>query len=354
MKTLLELFAGGGMARRGFGPSWTCVFANDIDPKKRDAYIANFGHDHFLLLDVKDVTIGDLPAGCADCAWMSPPCVGHSEAGNRKGFDDEQSSAFWPAWEKIEALDARNGAPLTTAFENAPGIKPENLAAVQAAFGRAHYRHATRMADAQHFVPQSRKRYFVVGAHRDLGVDPEPLFEHAMRALPERNIDLTDVLDLDAENCLWEFSPAEVERCLAMMSPLQRRRFETVLARGRPIPKPFSKRMRGPKGNRVQRVEFREGLASALRVASNGGSSKQFLIIAHGNKIRMRAIQGREAARLMGLPDSYVLPAKPIEALDLCGDGVCVPVVRFLVERVIEPLLRMSARPDEARRQGWL
>jgi DNA (cytosine-5)-methyltransferase 1 len=37
MKTLLELFAGGGMARLGFGPSWTCVFANDIDPKAKSS-----------------------------------------------------------------------------------------------------------------------------------------------------------------------------------------------------------------------------------------------------------------------------------------------------------------------------
>ena len=53
----------------------------------------------------------------------------------------------------------------------------------------------------------------------------------------------------------------------------------------------------------------------------------------------MRAIQPREAARLMGLPDSYVLPDEPIEALDLYSDGVCIPVVRFLVDNVIEPLL---------------
>src|SRR5579871_2983652 len=239
------------MARLGFGLDWQCTFANDVSRAKERAYVANFGRDEFLLRDVKDVTIADLPSGRADCVWMSPPCVGHSQAGNHKGFDEQQSRAFWPAWEKVAALDERGRAPLTTVFENVPGMRPENLRAVQAAFDRAHYRHATRIVDAQHFLPQTRERYFVVGAHRDLGVDPESLFEQAMRVLPERNIDLTDVLDLDAENCLWEFSPAEVERCLAMMSPLQHRRFETALASGRAIAGPFSKRMRGPKGNRV-------------------------------------------------------------------------------------------------------
>jgi len=162
-----------------------------------------------------------------------------------------------------------------------------------------------------------------------------------MRALPERNVSLADVLDLGAEHCLWEFTPAEVARCLTMISPLQQERLMTIVASGRPFAGPFSKRMRDLPGSakREQRVEFREGIASALRVIK-GGSSKQFvIIITPDGKIRMRAIQPREAARLMGLPDNYVLPRDPTEALSLCGDGVVVPVVRFLAERVLKPAL---------------
>ena len=97
-----------------------------------------------------------------------------------------------------------------------------------------------------------------------------------------------------------------------------------------------------------QRVEARfDGVASALRVpggralgkSKGGGSSKQYLLIEHGGRTRMRAIQPREAARLMGLPDSYILPAKPVDALSLCGDGVVVPVVHHLARWVFEPLL---------------
>jgi DNA (cytosine-5)-methyltransferase 1 len=38
-----EFFAGGGMARAGLGSGWTCLFANDIDSKKRASYAANWG-----------------------------------------------------------------------------------------------------------------------------------------------------------------------------------------------------------------------------------------------------------------------------------------------------------------------
>lgn len=33
--TYYDFFAGGGMAGFGLGSDWTCLFANDIDPKKK-------------------------------------------------------------------------------------------------------------------------------------------------------------------------------------------------------------------------------------------------------------------------------------------------------------------------------
>lgn len=41
----------------------------------------------------------------------------------------------------------------------------------------------------------------------------------------------------------------------------------------------------------------------------------------------------------MGLPDHYALPSNYNEAYHLAGDGVAVPVVRFLAEHLLEPLL---------------
>ena len=40
----------------------------------------------------------------------------------------------------------------------------------------------------------------------------------------------------------------------------------------------------------------------------------------------------------MGLPESYKMPRRYNEAYHLAGDGVCVSVVRFLAEVVLEPL----------------
>ncbi|HEX7758009.1 MAG TPA: DNA cytosine methyltransferase, partial [Caulobacteraceae bacterium] len=70
-----------------------------------------------------------------------------------------------------------------------------------------------------------------------------------------------------------------------------------------------------------------------------GGSSRQTLLVVQDGAVRSRLISPREAARLMGLPETYHLPQKTTAALMVAGDGVAVPVVRWLAQTVLEPLL---------------
>ena len=58
-----------------------------------------------------------------------------------------------------------------------------------------------------------------------------------------------------------------------------------------------------------------------------------------GDEVRARLLSAREAARLMGLPEEYRLPARYNAAYKLAGDGVAVPVARWIGERMVEPLL---------------
>ena len=64
--------------------------------------------------------------------------------------------------------------------------------------------------------------------------------------------------------------------------------------------------------------------------------------------MRSRLLSPREAARLMGLPDSYRLPPRYNDAYHVAGDGVAVPVVRHLAAAILEPLARASRRTDAA------
>jgi DNA (cytosine-5)-methyltransferase 1 len=137
------------------------------------------------------------------------------------------------------------------------------------------------------------------------------------------------------------------------MAPLHRARLEARTQRAERSVGAVFRRMRTEDGRRVQRAEVRfDGLAGCLRTP-RGGSSRQLIAVVERGCVRTRLLSPREAARLMGLPESYRLPAVATTALHVMGDGVAVPVVRWLAGELLEPLLggpnaRAGARPSRA------
>ena len=88
----------------------------------------------------------------------------------------------------------------------------------------------------------------------------------------------------------------------------------------------------------------------ALRRAAH---RDKVILVIEGKTVRSRLLSPREAARLMGLDDDYLLPERYNHAYHLCGDGVCVPVVRHITARVLEPaLVNRRLRHVEAHRRG--
>ncbi|MGB9163861.1 MAG: DNA cytosine methyltransferase, partial [Rhodomicrobium sp.] len=104
-------------------------------------------------------------------------------------------------------------------------------------------------------------------------------------------------------------------------------------------------------GGKVQRAEVRfDDVAGCLRTPA-GGSSRQTIMVVQADVVRSRLLSPREAARLMGLPDEYPLPARYNDAYHLAGDGLVAPVVRHLAAHIIEPVLKTFA-PNDWRKQA--
>ena len=364
--TFYEFFAGGGMARLGLGSAWACGFANDFDPVKAATYRANFpdAPAHFHEGDVWALDPAVLP-GRADLAWASSPCQDFSLAGGRAGLAGGRSSAFFGFGRLMQALDDAGRAPLTIVIENVSGLLTSHggadFAALGAALSARGYRFGALEIDAACLLPQSRPRVFVVAA-RDVapsliggGLTGQSAFHtRAVRAAhaalpaevaanwvwwrlahpPARNTDLAALLEPDAA-VAWH-TPAQTARLTSLMGPLHRARLDTV--GGRAVGAVF-RRTRIEDGRPVQRAEVRfDGLAGCLRTP-RGGSSRQAIVVVEGGQVRSRLLTPREAARLMGLPDSYVLPKTATGALHVTGDGVAAPVVRWLAVELLEPLL---------------
>jgi DNA (cytosine-5)-methyltransferase 1 len=154
---------------------------------------------------------------------------------------------------------------------------------------------------------------------------------------PRRNVDLAALLDRNPPEHVWRSDDA-AQKLIAQMAPLHRQRVEAALADSRWNAGAVFRRIRVEKGQRIQRAEIRyDGMAGCLRTPA-GGSSKQLLLITENGRVRLRAVMAREAARLMGLEDSYCLPAGETNALKVVGDGVSVPVVRWLGQHLLAPL----------------
>ncbi|MFN3512572.1 MAG: DNA cytosine methyltransferase [Phenylobacterium sp.] len=364
--SFLEFFAGGGMARLGLGEAWSCAFANDFDPVKAATYRDNFPDaEHFHEGDVWALAPSDLPRG-ASLAWASSPCQDFSLAGGRAGLKGGRSSAFFGFWRLIEAMGAE--APPLVVIENVSGLLTSHggadFTALCAALARQGYRFGALEIDAAAFLPQSRPRVFVIATRLapPAGLQGEsPFHTRAVReaqgrlpadlaqgwiwwrgaAPPRRNADLASLLEPDAA-AAWH-SAERTERLLALMSPLHRARLAAAEASGERRVGAVFRRMRVEKGARVQRAEVRfDGLAGCLRTP-RGGSSRQTLLVVDGGQVRSRLVSPREGARLMGLPEAYRLPAPATAALHVIGDGVAVPVVRWLSAGILEPII--EARP---------
>ena len=385
MLSFYEFFAGGGMARAGLGKRWNCAFANDFSPLKEAVYRANWaGGPEFVGGDICAVDSARLP-GKADLAWASFPCQDLSLAGVYRGLgaakDKERtrSGVFWPFWSLMERLGKRR--PKMIVLENVAGLLTSNggkdFEAVCTAISSSGYRLGCLVMDAEQFLPQSRARVFVVAIEKNfvlhpqlIGQGPNSLWhpDSLMAAhsqlpktvrenwvwwqMPKPSKRTLRFIDLIEENPLgtkWH-SQDETSRMIGMMSNLNLKKLEAAKKSGVRMVGGIYRRTRfDENGNKVQRAEVRfDDIAGCLRTP-RGGSSRQFIILVEGNKVRSRLLSPREAARLMGLPDTYRLPENYNDAYQISGDGVAVPVVRHLAKHILEPQLTHATQAEQVK-----
>jgi DNA (cytosine-5)-methyltransferase 1 len=367
--TFHEFFAGGGMVRAGLGLRWQCLFANDFDFKKSATYADNWGVGTIVTKDVRKLDAKEIP-GRADLVWASFPCQDLSLAGMGAGLKGDRSGTFWPFWELVKTLDARKRGPRLIVLENVPGTLTshggKDFTAIADAIAEAGYRFGAIIMDAADFVPQSRPRLFIVAVAKGVAVPPGVLSADAtmlwhpkalqvahlrlagkakdqwlwwnLPAPPRRNTRFADLVEENPTSVPWH-TPAETARLLGMMSELNKEKLAAAKKSGQLLVGTVYKRTRlDDKDEKVQRAEIRfDDIAGCLRTSS-GGSSRQSIVVVKGNQVRSRLLSSREAARLMGLPDEYKLPKSYNEAYHLAGDGVVVPVVRYLAESLLEPI----------------
>lgn len=335
-----EFFAGSGLVAYGLKGMFSPVWANDISKQKQTVYTANFGNAHFELGDIKNIKGNELPF--AHLSWASFPCQDLSLAGSMGGIHAARSGLVW---EWLRVLDEMEQRPKILLLENVSGLLSanhgENYRALHMALVERGYDCGAMLINAAHFVPQSRPRVFVLAVKCGEAIPKElmgtgPCWLHNKAAtelgnsLPnwiwwktekplKRQSSLKDIVDVCAPFDKDHVLPLIPERHLAKLKAC-----DNLYVSG-------YRRTRYGK----QQLELRfDGIAGCLRTPE-GGSSKQYLVSKQDGKISARLLTVREAARLMGAPDSFILPGSYNDGYKAMGDAVALPVAQFIGERFL-------------------
>lgn len=358
---------------------WQCVYANDIDPKKEAMYKGHFGSSpYFHLEDVWETqSIVRALSTCPFLATASFPCTDLSLAGHWQGFDGDHSSTYFGFIQVLRALGKRK--PKLVMLENVTGFLTSKngtdfVRAVTTLAGEGYWADSF-VLDAKWFVPQSRPRVFVIGFHDCLrsprvirqgkgglfsddwqvAIDeagimrPDSLLRlMAKTTLPtgwatvslrppkQVKYSLASFIDTDDGQEWWDKSATE--KHYAMLSDLHRTEVERRRKAGGLHVGTVYRRCRYDE----MRAEVRfDNLAGCLRTP-RGGSARQIVIVINDGTVRFRWMSPREYARLQGAPD-FALAENTVQSLFGFGDGVCVPVIRWIDQNILTPVYEDEA-----------
>ncbi|MDD5370450.1 MAG: DNA (cytosine-5-)-methyltransferase [Anaerolineaceae bacterium] len=382
--TVAEYFAGIGLVRYGLErEGWRVIFANDNSPEKLTMYKAYFRDSahNFNEKNVFDLKPENVPL--STLATSSFPCIDLSLAGNMNGVTKgRHSSAFWGFRDILAAQNEQNLAPPFIMLENVIGWlysnEGDDFRLTVKAVNDIGYYCDVFILDARRFTPLSRPRVFIIGTRHPAGSSDLAFFLRRSKSLSnpglikavEQNgnllwnyIDIpeppsmrtsglsAEVVELLPENDPRWWKDDQVERHLAMMSEIHRKMVDELRKNTSITYRTFFRRMRDGK----QRAEVRKDeVAGCLRTIL-GGSSRQFILAAGNNQIRMRNMTPREYARLLGVPSDYPIDIEEKQALNGFGDAVCVPVISWIARNVLLPLVNQlyesKTIPEAIRRQ---
>ncbi len=350
MWPLADFFAGAGLVREALN-SWQCVYALDNDPVKAAMYEARFPGTKVHICDVMRTqeVVARIPPGVVLAAggW---PCTDLSSGGKKQGLAGPLSSAWYGFLAVLEALGPRR--PPLFLGENVAGLythHPEDFREIALGLHRLGYRLACFVLNGREFVPQSRKRVFIVGVADGLAVpEIEVPLEWELRSRPpelamlmndidipwlplmpppppRRQERLADLADLESGD--W-WDEGRTRRHLARLTATSRRKLDRFLA---------------SPGLHVFAIGWQQkgwairtdGLSNCVQPHRHG--SRQLIGVVEDSRLRVRHLSVVESGLLMGSSGDWT-KFRPRHARIGLGDGVVVPAVRWIDTHILRPI----------------
>lgn len=326
--TFIDLFAGIGGMRLGFQRAGgRCVFTSEWDRFAKKTYEANFGPEPHFAGDITEIDADDIPDH--DVLLAGFPCQPFSIAGVSKknalgvkhGFECTTQGTLFFDVERIIAAKR----PKAFLLENVKNLRSHDggktFAVIMATLEELGYKVHVRIVDGQHFVPQHRERILLAGFRDDVDFDfndlPLPPKDHVMAEVlhPEDGSET-----LEARYTYGEL--AEVSDKYTLSDKLWNY-LQAYAEKHRAAGNGFGFGKVGP-ADRARTL--------SARYYKDGSE----ILIDQGASENPRRLTPREAARLMGFPDEFVIPVSDTQAYKQFGNSVVVPVMEA-VAKVMKP-----------------
>jgi len=303
----IDLFAGIGGTRLGFQLTGKTksVFSSEIDKFAIKTYKANFGetpHGDITEIDEKDIPDHDILVG-------GFPCQAFSQAGKKLGFDDIRGTLFFDV-----ARIIKEKRPKAVLLENVKNLvshdKGRTFSVIINTLKEMDYYVDSALLKARDFgLPQNRERIYIVGFDKKQISNYE---DFMMPIPPKPKISVGNILE---ENVDEKYTISD-----KLWQGHQRRKLEHQ-----------------EKGNGFGFSLFNEKSEYTNTISARYYKDGSEILIEQKGK-NPRKITPKEASRLQGFPENFIIPVSDTQAYKQFGNSVSVPVVNAIAEQIITVL----------------
>lgn len=299
--TFIDLFAGIGGIRMGFeSVGGECVFTSEWDEPAQRTYQANFGeipHGDITKIDPEEIP-------CFDMLLAGFPCQPFSQAGLKKGFEDTRGTLFFDIARIIKYHN-----PSVVFLENVRNLgshdKGKTLKVIIGTLEELGYKVFTKVLNAKNFgVPQNRARIYIIGFKNDVDfVFPEePKIKTRVWDILEKKVDAKYTIS----DKLW--------------AGHQRRKNEHK-----------------ERGNGFGYSIFDEKSEYTSTISARYYKDGSEILIKQEYN-NPRKLTPREAARLQGFPENFIIPVSDTQAYKQFGNSVAIPVIKILANQIMKTI----------------
>lgn len=304
---MIDLFAGIGGTRLGFWQTHAVnvVFSSEWDKFAKKTYHANYGD--MPAGDITKINENDVPKH--DILVGGFPCVAFSQAGKKLGFEDTRGTLFFDIARIIKAK-----RPKVFLLENVKNLlghdNGKTFNVIYETLDKMDYEVKYTIFAAKDFgVPQNRERIYIVGFDRkkiknykDFKFPIPPKQETCVGNILEKKVDDKYTIS----DSLW--------------AGHQRRKLDNKAAG-----KGFGYSLFNRKSkytNTISARYYKDG--SEILIEQKGKNP--------------RKLTPREASRLQGFPDNFIIPVSDTQAYKQFGNSVAVPVINAIAQEIIKIL----------------